>query len=470
MIVVMPVGSFEVPDGGGGDAEVAEVSVNVAVLAFPSHVAVIWAFPAANAWASPAAETVATPALLEFQVIERPVRILLLASRATAENWTVPPTRTVAVEGDTETDATGTGAGVLTVIAAVPVLVSLNAVIVAVPAAMVVTRPDPETVLTAVLLELQVTTRPVSTLLFASRVTAESCTVPPTTRVEVAGDTDTDATGAGAGAVTVIAAEAICPSLDAVMVALPAATAVTSPELETVAIPVCEELQLITRPVSTFLAESYVTADSCTLALTCRLALAGDTETEFTGIAVGALTLRTEELLLPALEALIFAVPGPVALTVPPVSTVATVMSELSQVTVRPEIGVPLESCSVAVARASCPTKSAEGLTATVTVATGVGGGGVTATLAAPLTPSLTALSTALPGASAETRPESLTLAIDALELYHTTGRSVRALPFASFRVATARAVCPAASERGTATETDATDVRVFPTSTTEVP
>jgi hypothetical protein len=180
----------------------------------------------------------------------------------------------------------------------------------------------------------------------------------------------------------VIAAEAVCPSLEAVIDTLPAATAVTSPELETVAIPVFAEFQPITRPVSTLLAESYVMADSCTDAPTWRLALAGDTATDATGIGAGALTLRTVELLLPELEALILALPVPVALTFPVVSTVAMVISELSQVIVCPEITVPLESCSVAVARAVCPTRTADGLTATVTVAMGVGGGGVTAKVA----------------------------------------------------------------------------------------
>jgi hypothetical protein len=142
------------------------------------------------------------------------------------------------------------------------------------------------------------------------------------------------------------------------------------------------EVQLITRPVRTLLLASIVTADSCTDAPTCRVALAGETDIDATGIGAGALTLRREELLLPELEALIIALPGPVALTVPPVSTVATLMSELSQVIVRPEIGFPVESCSVAVARAVCPTRTAEGLTATVTAAIGVGGGGVTAMVA----------------------------------------------------------------------------------------
>jgi hypothetical protein len=47
-------------------------------------------------------------------------------------------------------------------------------VIVALPAAIAVTKPDAETVLMLVLLELQAITRPVRTLLLASRVVAES--------------------------------------------------------------------------------------------------------------------------------------------------------------------------------------------------------------------------------------------------------------------------------------------------------
>ncbi len=116
----------------------------------------------------------------------------------------------------------------MTVIAEVPVFVSLNAVIVALPA-----------------LEPQLITRPVSTLLLASRVVAESCTVAPTSRLDDAGETDTVATGTGAGALTVIAEVAVFVSLNAVIVALPAATAVTRPDAETVLIPVLLELQLI---------------------------------------------------------------------------------------------------------------------------------------------------------------------------------------------------------------------------------
>jgi len=85
----------------------------------------------------------------------------------------VAPTIELDDAGETDTVATGAGAGALTVIAAVPVFVSLDAVMVALPAAMALTSPDDVTVLTAELLDFQVITRPVSTLLLASRATAE---------------------------------------------------------------------------------------------------------------------------------------------------------------------------------------------------------------------------------------------------------------------------------------------------------
>src|SRR3982751_2288411 len=107
---------------------------------------------------------------------------------------------------------------------------------VALPAVTAVTRPLAETELTAELLELQVTERPLSTLLPASRITAESCTVPPTCRLAVPGETETDATGTGGGALMLRLEEALLPSLEAEIVAVPAATAVTTPVAATAAI------------------------------------------------------------------------------------------------------------------------------------------------------------------------------------------------------------------------------------------
>src|SRR5206468_1171691 len=129
----------------------------------------------------------------------------------------------VAVAGLTVTEATGT---IVTVIAAVPFLPSLVAVIVAEPAATPVTRPVVLTLAIAVLLLAHVTTRPLKILPAASFVTAASCWVPPTLTLADAGLTVTEATGTS---VTVIAAVPLLPSLVAVIVADPVATAVTRP-------------------------------------------------------------------------------------------------------------------------------------------------------------------------------------------------------------------------------------------------
>ena len=72
----------------------------------------------------------------------------------------------------------------------------------AVPALRLVTNPFTSTVATAVFDDDQEIARPVSTLLLASRKTADACDVAPATTVVAVNDTATVATGAG-GAVTV---------------------------------------------------------------------------------------------------------------------------------------------------------------------------------------------------------------------------------------------------------------------------
>jgi hypothetical protein len=168
----------------------------------------------------------------------------------------------------------------------------------------------------------------------------------------VPGDTVTDATGAGAGALTVIVAGADWPSLETVTATVPAATAVTRPVLETVAIVELAELHAITRPVSTLLFASRVTADNWTVPPIWRVLVVGDTDIDATGIGAGALTLNGDPAALPSLVALIVAVPEPTALTSPFAATVATAVFELSHVTVLPDSCVPVESRSVAVATA----------------------------------------------------------------------------------------------------------------------
>src|SRR5919198_3824722 len=165
----------------------------------------------------------------------------------------------LAVAGLTVTDATGTGA---TVIAAVPLCPSLVAVIFALPATTPETRPLEFTVATAVLLDDQVTVRPVRALPAESFGVAVNCWVPPTVMLAVAGLTATAATGTSA---TVTLTVPLFPSLVAVIVAAPAATAVTRPVAETEAIPGALLAQVTGRPVSVFPAESLAVAASCTV-------------------------------------------------------------------------------------------------------------------------------------------------------------------------------------------------------------
>jgi hypothetical protein len=213
-----------------------------------------------------------------------------------------------------------TGA-IVTVIDDVPVFVSLVAVIVVVPGPAAVTSPFPSTVATPGLLDTQVTTRPVSTLPFASFVTAVSCCVGviPTTRLAEVGVTVTELTGAMA---TVMDDVPVFVSLVAVIVVAPAATAVTKPFASTVAAAGLLDTQVTNRPVSTFPFASLVTTVSCWVGVipSTKLADAGVTVTVLTGAMV---TVIEDVPVFVSLVAVIVVVPAPTAVTRPFASTVA---------------------------------------------------------------------------------------------------------------------------------------------------
>jgi hypothetical protein len=151
----------------------------------------------------------------------RPAKALPAESFGVAVSCAVCPIRIEAVEGESATEATGTG---VTVTAALPALPSLVAVIVAVPTTLPVTSPLLETVATLVLLLAHATVLPVRLPPAESFGVAVSWTVCPTGMLAVAGETATDATGT---IVTLIAAAPLLPSLVAVIVAEPGATPVT---------------------------------------------------------------------------------------------------------------------------------------------------------------------------------------------------------------------------------------------------
>src|SRR5437899_6847130 len=249
-----------------------------AVPLWPSLVAVIVAEPATFPVTSPVPVTVATGVLLLAHVTVRPVRMVPLASRRVALSCTVWPAGTLADAGLTVTDATGTP---LTVMLAVPLCPSLVAVIVTgPPAATPLTSPLPFTLAIALLLDCQVTTRPVNGCPLASLGVAVSCTVLPTATPAVAGVTVTDATGTG---VTVMAAVPLWPSLVAVIVAEPATFAVTSPVPVTVATGVLVLAHVTVRPVRMLPLASRRVALSCTVWPAGTLADAGLTVTDATG-------------------------------------------------------------------------------------------------------------------------------------------------------------------------------------------
>src|SRR6266480_1017113 len=416
----------------------------------PSLVAVMDAEPAATALTRPLSLTVATAGLLLDHVTTRPFSVLLAESFVTAESCCVPPTTIVAAAGLTVTEATGT---TITVIAAVPLLPSLVAVIVAEPAATPVTKPLLLTVATAVLLLDHVTTRPVRVPPAESLVTAESCRVPPTKRLADAGLTVTDATGT---IVTVMTAVPLLPSLAAVIVAEPAATPVTKPALLTVATAALLLAQVTTRPASELPAESFVTAESCGVAPTAMLADVGLTVTEATGTLA---TVMVALLLLPSLVAVTVADPRATAVTRPLPLTVATAELLLAQVTTRPMSALPAESLGTAVSCAEEPTKMVAELGEMVTAATGTG---LTVTVAVAVFPSLVAVIVALPADTPRARPLMLTVATAGLSVAHVMTRPASGLPAESIAAAVNCCAAPiqmAAVAGDTVTEVTATDV-----------
>jgi hypothetical protein len=202
--------------------------------------------PTANPVATPDAVTVATAGLLDVQVIERPVTTVPFASFTVAVNVDVEPLTTLAVDGATVTLPTGTSA---TVTVPEPDTPSLVAVIVAVPGINPKTAPDAGlTVATSTLLELQVTTRLVTTFPLTSFTIAVNVVLPAVGMLAVGGDTATLPTG---GTRTFTVAEPNFPSLVAVIVAVPGVPPVTTPVDDTVATEVLLDDHVTTRSVTT---------------------------------------------------------------------------------------------------------------------------------------------------------------------------------------------------------------------------
>ena len=157
--------------------------------------------------------------------------------------------------------------------------------------------------------------------------------------------------------------------------------------------------------------------------------------TDATGAGV---TVTVAEPETPSLVAVITALPTDTAVTVPALDTVATLVFPLLNVIVRPPSVLPLASLSVTTAWVVCPIVRLPLLNVTETDATGAGGAAVTVSVAEPETPSLVAVTTALPAATAVTEPELVTVATPVLLLANVIARPLRVFPLASFSVTTA--------------------------------
>jgi len=157
--------------------------------------------------------------------------------------------------------------------------------------------PDVVTVATLGLEVAHVIVRPVSTLPVESLSVALSWALAPTASVSLLGETVTEETGTS---VTEMVDVPLFPSLVAVIVAEPGATAATRPDAETVAAAVALEDHVTVWPESTFPPASRTVAVSCDVLLTLSVAELGETDTDATA---GAVTVIVEESVCPSLTA-----------------------------------------------------------------------------------------------------------------------------------------------------------------------
>ncbi len=428
---VVPV--MRTPALGGVTATVLTGTSDTVIVLVPlcvSLVAVIVAVPGATAVTTPAADTVATPVLFEPHVTTRSVTTLPAVSLTVGVRAKVCVTSIALVAGATVTLPTGI---FVTVIADVPLLPSLVAVIVTVPAATPVTRPVELTVATVGSLVPHVTTRPVSNPPIESLVVAANCVVAVTRMPALGGDTTTLLTGTSD---TLIVLVPLFVSLVAVIVAVPGATAVTNPVDDTVATPVLFEPHVTTRSVTTVPTLSVTVGVRETVCVTSSALLVGATVTLPTGIFV---TVTNDVPLLPSLVAVIVAVPSATPVTSPFTFTVAIVGSLEPQVTVRPVSTPPTESFVVAVNWAVAVMRTLAVGGATTTVLTGTSD---TVIVLVPLFVSLVAVIVAVPGATAVTTPAADTVATAVLFEPHVTTRSVTVVPTLSFTVGVRPKVC----------------------------
>jgi len=274
--VVLPSCTFVVVGCTVTLATCRGATVTVLVPTFPSLVAEMVTEPGATPVTTPLADTTATWVSLDVQAIARFVTVPAV-SRTVADSGTASPTVTLALDGCTVTDPTGTW---VTVTAALPLTPSLVAEIVTMPARTPVTTPAAETVAIVASLERHATVRSVTTAPLVSRTVATSRVVSPAVIVVAEGATETLPTGIGT---TVTAADPVLPSLVALTVAVPGATAVTTPFVATVATAGLFDAHVTARSVTTTLFASRTTTTKALSWVRTSVSVDGDSTTLPTG-------------------------------------------------------------------------------------------------------------------------------------------------------------------------------------------
>jgi hypothetical protein len=309
-----------------------------------------------------------------------------------------------------ETVAVGT---TTVIVGDVPLCPSYVPVIVTVPAATAVTVPDDDTVATPVLVDAQlgVTVDVVPSLYVAVALTV--VVAPPISDVDDALTVTLDTVTVSTGAFTVMVGDVpLCPSYVPVIVTVPAATAVTVPDDDTVATPVLLDDQLA---VTVAVVPSLYVAVALTVVVSSTSKLVSDTLTDRLDTvgagAAGALTVIVGDVpLWPSYVPVIVTVPAATPVTVPDDDTVATPVLLDTQLGVT-VAAVPSLYVAVALTVVVAPTVNDVDDAPTDTLDT-VAVGAMTVISTVPLRPSYDAITETVPAATAVTVPDCVTVAM----------------------------------------------------------
>ena len=251
-----------------------------------------------------------------------------------------------------------------------------------------------------------------------------------------------------ANCATVKAALPETPPDDAVTLATPSPTAVTSPFVSTVATASSADDHVTSVAAAAWPLASVASAMNRTVSpIALRVSAAGDTATSDTRCSTVTIALAD----CSPEDAVTLAVPFPTAVTRPESSTVTTASSADDHVASAPATAWPFESLASAVNRAvsaSARRVSAAGDTATSATTCS------TATSAPPLAVPAVAVTRMLPCDTAVTSPAALTVATAASLLAQLTATPDIAWPFWSCTVAASCAVAPSARSLASGGET----------------